>query len=402
MAIEIDYNSPPKRTLEELLLIFNEKTYLILDDVLSSNRVFKATFQNILDILKHGFELDHIRKRPIKFKFHKGDRKIYELEIRHFLSNLIIWKPFISIDKVELLNESYIYDFTHFNINTLVEYINTKILPVHDGDFASKNEAVDEIGYMITAIAHAFCPLFGVSISLHNLIAFEKRCPEVGEIIRQDIPTDLQLHEVEGILEERTNRLIKLIIEDEENDLRPLFLAGKNISAMQFREFMIHIGYKPDINGNTIPIFIQDNFLITGLTSPSSMYINASGGRKALIMTKLAMGTPGYFTKKANSACTTAGILRQDEDMCDSHATIDYLIKSDLFLKMLNGRYYYDAMGKMQYLNYNRDKHLIGKVVRFRSPITCSSDDGGTICKYCYGHMYDINKEMASPGALAA
>lgn len=402
MAIEIDYNNPPKRSLEELLLIFNEKTFLIMDDALSSNRVFKVTFQNLLDILKHGFEKEEIRKRPMKFKFHKDDRKIYEMEIRHLLSNLILWKPFIDIDKVELLNESYIYDFTQFNINTLIDYINTKILPVHDGDFASKNEAVDEIGYMITAIAHAFCPLFGVSISIHNLIAFEKRCPEVGQIIRQDIPTDLQLHEVEDLLNVQTNRLIHLIEQDPYNDLRPLFLAGKNVSAMQFREFMIHIGYKPDINGNTIPIFIQDNFLITGLTKPSSLYINASGGRKALIMTKLAMGTPGYFTKKANSACTTAGILRQDEEMCDSNATVDYLIKDDLFLKMLNGRYYYDAMGKLCYLDYNKDKQLIGKIVRFRSPITCSSDDGGTICKYCYGHMYEINKEMASVGALAA
>ena len=111
------------------------------------------------------------------------------------------------------------------------------------------------------------------------------------------------------------------------------------------------------------------------------------------------MGSPGAFSKKLsyNSMSST---LREDYENCDSIATVDYYIKTDEFLKLLDGRYYYDARGNMKLLNYKQDKHLIGKMVRFKSPVTCNSKDG--VCKYCYGHMFDINKGLASAGAYAA
>ena len=69
-------------------------------------------------------------------------------------------------------------------------------------------------------------------------------------------------------------------------------------------------------------------------------------------------------------------------------------------LKMLNGRYYYDAHGDLHLLNYDTDKDLIGKTLRFRSPVTCNSKEG--VCKLCYGHLFDINITLNSAGALAA
>ena len=111
------------------------------------------------------------------------------------------------------------------------------------------------------------------------------------------------------------------------------------------------------------------------------------------------MGQPGAFSKKLTYNSVTS-VLRQDYDTCDSIATIDYHILDDTFLKLLNGRYYYDNHGELKLLDYKKDKHLIGKIIRFRSPVTCNSDDG--VCRLCYGHMFDINRTMASPGALAS
>lgn len=54
----------------------------------------------------------------------------------------------------------------------------------------------------------------------------------------------------------------------------------------------------------------------------------------------------------------------------------------------------------MQLLDYASDKHLIGKMVNFLSPCTCASDEG--ICKYCYGELYEINKDLFSVGSYAA
>lgn len=110
--------------------------------------------------------------------------------------------------------------------------------------------------------------------------------------------------------------------------------------------------------------------------------------------------SPGAFSKKLNSLTTSAAQLRHDYEMCNSTECITYHINDDKFLKMLNGRYYYDTKGVMRRLTYPDDQQLIGKDVPFKSPVTCNSKEG--ICKYCYGDLFDINKDLASVGALAA
>lgn len=106
------------------------------------------------------------------------------------------------------------------------------------------------------------------------------------------------------------------------------------------------------------------------------------------------------FSKKLNLATTSASILRKDYEMCDSSAFVEYRIHNDTFLKLLDKRYYYDTRGELKLLNYQRDKHLIGKIVPFKSPCTCSSSEG--ICKYCYGELFSINDSLFSAGSYAA
>ena len=97
---------------------------------------------------------------------------------------------------------------------------------------------------------------------------------------------------------------------------------------------------------------------------------------------------------------SVTSVLRQDYETCDTQVFIEYTIINDKMLKMLNGRYYYDGYGALHLLDYNTDKDLIGKTLRFRSPVTCNSKEG--VCKLCYGHLFDTNITLNSAGALAA
>jgi hypothetical protein len=106
------------------------------------------------------------------------------------------------------------------------------------------------------------------------------------------------------------------------------------------------------------------------------------------------------FSKKLNLAATSVGLLREDYEMCDSSAFVDYFIHDDTFLKLLDKRYYYNTRGELKLLDYNEDKHFIGKVLSFRSPSTCSSQEG--VCKYCYGELFNINEDLFSAGCYAA
>ena len=56
-------------------------------------------------------------------------------------------------------------------------------------------------------------------------------------------------------------------------------------------------------------------------------------------------------------------VLRQDYETCDTQVFIEYTIINDKMLKMLNGRYYYDAHGDLHLLNDDTDKDLIGKTL---------------------------------------
>jgi hypothetical protein len=397
---QIDFKGPAHDTLENLLSKYNSEMYLILDAVLQSYQSFRIVFQDILDIMKLGFEKKEIRTKPIRFKIHTDDETYHTLELCHFLSNMIFWEAFMDMDHVDLLNENDIIDFTNFNMGSLCDYIDDRILPNHEGDFHAKNKTIDEIAYKITAISNAFSLLIGNSISVYNIIQSAKEKPEIDTLMHEPIDDNLQPAEAEEILNARTARLKELFCECEESDLRPLFKSGKDLSDGQFREIAVKIGHKSDMHGNTIPVIINANLLVDGISKPSYHYIEAQSGNKSLILTKTKMGDPGALSKKLNRLATSASYLRKDYEKCDSTEYVTYNIRNDLFLKLLNHRYYYDERGNVKQVDYKRDKQLIGKVVPFMSPATCSSKDG--ICCYCYGGLFDINKDLASVGSFAA
>ena len=286
---KIDFNSHPSKSKEELDKLYPPDLLLVIEDILSSKKTFYLVFQDLIDIMKYGFENEKIRKRPVYYKFKKRDKKQRVMQLNHLISNLIFWSPLIEVDKVDLLDESWIFDFSKFNTSTLLGYINDKLLPAYsDADFASQNVMVDDIYHYIASIAHGFCLLMGMGISLYDLHQLELRDPEISHLMRDSVDQSLEPHEVEEQLTARNKRLIQKIVEDPVgNDYKPFFACGTGLKEAQFREYIVRIGFKADINGNTVPILIDNNFLLHGLSKPSFLYLNAISGRKSLILSKL-------------------------------------------------------------------------------------------------------------------
>ena len=288
---KIDFNGHPKKSKEELDTLYPPDLLLIIEDVLASKKNFNLVFQDLIDIMKYGFEIDEVRKRPIYYKFRKSDKEQRVMQLNHLISNLIFWNPLMEVDQVGLLDESWIFDFTKFNRNTLMGYVNDKLLPIYDIDFASQNVMVDELYHNIISISHAFCLLMGMSISLYDLHQLELRDPEISHLMRDSVDQSLEPHEVEEELTARNKRLIQKLVEDPiMNDYKPFFASGTGLKDAQFREYIVRIGFKADINGNTVPILIDNNFLLHGLSKPSYLYLNGLAGRKSLILSKLSMG----------------------------------------------------------------------------------------------------------------
>ncbi len=286
--MKINYIDKPETDFKTLIERYSNM-YLILDDVLSSSRAFRLVYQDILDIMKYGFEHEIIRHKLVKFKIHESDDKVYELQMNHFLSNMILWYTFVEMDNVEVMTEEHIFNFQMSSLNDIIDYINEKILPICDLDQHFQNKLIDDIAYHMRAISTAFSPIMGMGMSIYNIYKMEEQFPEISELMYGTIDPTLQPVEIEKILHERTDRIIELFSETD-NDLRPLFLSGKNLSKDQFKEIVIKIGLKADINGNTIPYLIDCNILINGINKPSFHFLEAMSARKSLVLSKTKMG----------------------------------------------------------------------------------------------------------------
>ena len=259
--------------------------------VLSSKQAFRIIFQDLIDILKYGYEIESVRHREIFYKFKRTDKKTRTLPLNQFVASLIFWSPLIDVDKTNLLDESWIFPFHDFNSDTLMNYCNTKLLKAYndaDADFATKNAMIDNLYHYIISTSRAFCLLMGMGVNIYSLYQLEQRNPEVSHIIRDPIDTNKEPNEIEAELNERNARLIEILANDPgDNDYKSFFQSKTGLKNAQFREYLIMIGFKADLNGNTIPVLITDSFLMNGLSKPSFIYINAMSGRKALILTKL-------------------------------------------------------------------------------------------------------------------
>lgn len=408
----IDFSGAPKDTFENILNRYQRtisqkgkkkevlETVLCLDDVLASEQSITVIFQDLLDLMKYGFEDENIRHLPIHFKIHKGDEKVHTLAANNFISNLIFWDPFVKLDVVDMMDETYIMNFVDTSQKDYMEYMNTKILPfMDDVEWNTRNAMIDDITYHMKGIAFSFTMLMGLGMSIYDIHKMGKKFPEIEEIMSKPIDRSMQPAEIEDDLTARTKRIVQ-IFSSTPNDIWPLFKSGSGLSEVQFKEIVVRIGFKADINGTTIPYPIDCNLLWSGINKPSYYYILGTAGRKSLIVGKNRMSEPGYLSKKMNNTALQI-VLRSDNETCGSSRYVEYHIKDDMMLKMLDRRYYV-WKGELKLLNYREDKHLIGKHVSFRSPCTCLSAHKDGVCKTCYGTLHEINKDLSSAGGFAA
>ena len=394
----IDYFNHPQLSFEKLTSMYNEKTVLCLDDVLDNENNWRVVYQQILDILKYGYQDYETRTMLIHFIIHKNDTKMYRLQIVHFLSNLILWYIYVATDSVDILDDSFIFDFVNKSQNNINDYLNDKAVALIDADSTTISAALDDISFNIVAVSKAFSPIIGQGFSSFNLVKASKKIPEIREILMTKIDTSMQPKEIEQFLSKRTDRLIELLCSFE-SDFRPLFLSGKNLSKGQFKEVAVSIGFKSDLNGKVITKVIDNNILVGGLSTPSQYYIDAKSGHKAAIFGKIEMSDPGAFSKRATVASADV-LLRKDYEECDSEVPIFYNVINKDFLLMLNGRNYYTSDGSLRMINGYKDTHLIGSVIPVKSPATCNSRSG--VCCSCYGHLFNLNSSLASAGAFSA
>ena len=355
-------------------------------------------FNAIINILKDGIEQQSVQQMMLHIIFE--DRIDIDLSIFDYVINLMMWQLRTGINEpIHSVHLVFFEDITKRNIK---EYIDNSFVDKYRKKipFIQMNQSIDNVIGKFREL-RPFQMYLANTLNLEDTIELMKKYPEFNETVHFDV-TGIPLEDVKDAGMEATYKQIKYI-KNSDHCLRDSFRTGEAISPKQYKEVAVNIGSKPDGQGSVFPHPIPHSFMNGALQSPEEIYIESSVGRVAQILQKTNVGESGAFARKLELNNQDTYLHKDPNYVCDTVNFEEVTIDSAIKLQMYDLRYYREnPKGVDKLLNAKKDKHLIGRKLYFRSPMTCASAARGQgICYKCYGDLAYANQEV-NIGQIAA
>lgn len=355
-------------------------------------------FNAIINILKDGIEQQSVQQMMLHIIFE--DQIDIDLSIFDYVINLMMWQLRTGINEpIHSVHLVFFEDITKRNIK---EYIDNSFVDKYRKKipFIQMNQLIDNVIGKFREL-RPFQMYLANTLNLEDTIELMKKYPEFNETVHFDV-TGIPLEDVKDAGMEATYKQIKYI-KNSDHCLRDSFRTGEAISPKQYKEVAVNIGSKPDGQGSVFPHPIPHSFMNGGLQSPEEIYIESSVGRVAQILQKTNVGESGAFARNLELNNQDTYLHKDSNYVCDTVNFEEVTIDSAIKLQMYDLRYYREnPKGVDKLLNAKKDKHLIGRKLYFKSPMTCASAARGQgICYKCYGDLAYANQEV-NIGQIAA
>lgn len=365
-------------------------------------------FQSLHNILLDGIDTELVQNYKINIAF--GNKISIMLTPVDLWFNLIMWRLLIytgqRIEPKHLFFTKYI---TKSEIKTFIDEfcieVNKRSIPNTqlNGIISDCLTEISKIDNFSFYLANTF--------NLEDFYSLMRQSPEFDALMHPNLD-NVPLEDVKLMGNKNADRMIEIMNEqkiknpygkDYEHCLAIPLAIGEGVNPKQFREFAVVEGTKPNNEGGIFPHAIKTSFITGGISDPYDYYMDASASRIAQILQKENVGTSGYFARLLglNNIDTC---LHDDPDYdCHTANFIKLEVANEKVLKMIDSRYYRMTPNGVDHLiKSSRDKHLIGKTILLRSPITCASAARGEgICYKCYGELAYVNKDL-NPGRYAS
>lgn len=355
-------------------------------------------FEDCIDILSDGIETPYVQGMKIQFVFTDGEA--VTLSLMDSLFNFLMW-PLITCTHREI-SSRYLYFEEAITKSSIKKYIDQNFIKpnIKYLDILTLNQTIDRAIGKFRDLAN-FQMYLGNSMNLKDTIDLMNQYPEFNDAIHLDISNTL-LEDVKERGMQAINTQIQYI-KKSDHCLRDAFIAGEAVNAKQYKEVAANIGTKPDGLGSVFPVPIQGSFINGGLKTVEEVVEESSVGRIAQILKKKNVGDSGSFARKLGLNNQDSFLHKDPEYVCDSRNFQPVEIKNSDILDMFNMRYYrFYEDGPEYLLDSDKDRHLIGQTLYFRSPMTCASAARGEgICYRCYGDLAYVNRDI-NIGQMAA
>lgn len=292
------------------------KPYLIemfiIHTLMKDADTYTEVCEELYDVLKGCFIIKECREYPVSFKFYPEDTEIHTMQFRHFIINLMLWYPFVTLNMIRFMDESIIMDGTkiiedpEYDLNDFINYKIIATLRAYNVKRSIVDEALSIMQYNLRRISLDFSDIMNLNFSFFTVWDTYKKNPRVREIMECSFPDKSDSRAVEVAIDSMQKELIDIYKADRSNPIGVILRSGTGIKHKQFGEMFVAQGYKPTIDGEVMTIPIENSTMIGGLNKPAYLYIDASAARKSLVMNReimsgsckpfLTAGSPTYLS----------------------------------------------------------------------------------------------------------
>lgn len=345
---------------------------------------------SVLNLFKDGIATEEVQGAFIDVHFTDGMN--LEIALTDYLLNLIMWNMLIRTETP--ICSYHVFFADEIKKDTIKDYIDKFLIDENRKRYTNMelNNIIDDTLYRIHDIDE-FSFFFANTVNLEDNVLLMQKCKEFNECMHADL-SGVPIEDVKSVGMGYANKAIHIMKNASEylgfdHCLADACRASEGINPKQFKEFTINIGSKPDGHGGIFPAIINKSFINGGVSTPLDYFIESSTGRTAQIIKYNNVGSSGHFARLLGLNNMDSYLNEDPNYDCYSRNFLVIAIKDKKTLKMLNNRYYrLTPMGKEMLISASRDKHLIGKTIYLRSPVTCASAARGHgICYKCYGDL---------------
>lgn len=230
--------------------------------------------------------------------------------------------------------------------------------------------------------------------------------PEILEITNHLQSLDLddpgQLANIDLELEKAYNKAEEIMMNNSDLKFNRLVQAVKTkiVDIRQLLQCVIAVGSRTETDSHVFPRPIVRGFG-HGLINFHDVFIESCSSKKALSMAKTPLAIVEYFNRQQQLSSETLSILDDFDNFysthgiklegysgihdCGSKEYIPWKVDANN-LRDLDGLYHWKDDGTMELIK-PWSTHLIGKLIRLRTVLTCRHPDPHSICPMCFGQL---------------
>ncbi len=348
-------------------------------------------------------ELWQMPDAPIKLVFDDG---VIETHMRQTIFSWFMWKVIREFPRTPLFKHHHIQNArltsrTHLDLlgKVLWDCYDTYAVDIDKGvaDLRQRKASMEEIFDLNQKRRIAFiedlCLLtYQATDDVYNSLSYklERYVTTLSILDFIEVIDNPEIKALNAALEPTqdsisdTHKKIKAVIMNPGTMVgNPIAEAMKSglVSPGQVMQCVSAVGFRTDIDSNIFKNPILSSFT-EGLVSLHDHAIESRSASKSLMLTKDPLRTAEYFNRKLQLA--TATLQRINIGDCGSTKLMPFrVLQKDLV--SIAGKYYQTDAGLVAIKE--SDKHLVGKLIHYRSALFCLDSDPSGVCSTCFGQL---------------